>query len=221
MTIFANEADVEELKVRAQAWKCAGYPTADPLIPEVLDLVLQFPGIAPVWSCEGHTVVINEKLQRTGFYMMFSATEDGFKILQELYVKVRDRLFLLQQAHDTWRTKLYEKHKAQFPTPVAFMLPDHTPVCKANLLTITITSRIDPIHGKWHNVFNLNADTSHEATKKIFFDHLLIVLNEMVAQRNVQLGSFMDEQIELRRSTKRQHLASSIVSSVTIPKVWP
>lgn len=182
--MFATQEQVAQLKVRALGWQAHGYPGADPLMPAVLDLLLQLPDIAPLWSCEGHYPDRNTGDERDeDFYIMFAATRHGWAVLEELYVGMQQYLLRLQQTYDTFilkRKKLREKGE-NLPPPV--------PVNPGlNALRLVIGNRLHPECSpdgpfEWCNVINFTGKTNTPSSKHMFFEGIIPVLQEMIESR--------------------------------------
>jgi hypothetical protein len=156
------------------------------LIPQVLDLLLQLPHIAPVWSCEGHEPVFEPK-KKPGkdFYIMFACTSSGFSILQELYERVRDGVMVRQLENDAFLDKFRKEQLAiSGKEHYVGVLPDYEPFSPANGLMLNFANRLHPIrHAEWYNVVIFGSRTEKQKAKEHFFSVLMPVLQAMVDER--------------------------------------
>ncbi len=187
--MFATKEQVAALKERALQWQAAGYDRADPLIPAMMDKVLQFEGIAPVFSCEGHTRdVKGGRPMAKRFYMMFAVEETAFPMMQTLYSKLQQRLLAIQFVYDEqWVAalrKLRETNPEAMPRDV--VLEDsieHSSITGLALCFHTRSWPSESLRPGWYDCMILGGHTSTESSKKIFFQELHVVLDEILAEQ--------------------------------------
>lgn len=193
--MFATKEEVAALRQRAEAWKAHDYVGADPMIPQVMDLVLKIPGIAPMWSCEGHFKDIEAGHPRhENFYMMFAVEEQAWPTMQEIYQRMRERLMTHQRRADKANASVERQIKADKAaggegkrSHVAAEIPRYSAV---NQFNISFSTRIYPSNDMeddvWHwiNVLIMNGQTYRRSSKSIFFRELVGTLVEVNAERN-------------------------------------
>lgn len=189
--MFATKEEVAELRKRALAWKEVGYVSADPLIPQVMDMMLKFSGIAPVWSCEGHfREPAAGRVQHSNFYMMFAVEESAWPLMREIYERLQARLMMHQRRADVVqaqmaRDRILHSHKADYVPPPSPM-PRYSAV---NHLGLNFSSRTWPTHDAdeefqhWYNVLILNGQTNRRASKSVFFRELINTLVEINSEK--------------------------------------
>lgn len=186
MSIFATQEQVNILKARALAWQDAGFPSADPRIPDLMRLMNKLENVACVWSCEGHSDPAQldpKKLKH--FYLMMAVTEEGFETVTRLYNKLRIRLFAATELGDirlaNHREDPINDPACAFDDPIAY-----SPVYRCHL---NITSRTWPIatyvdnqprRPKNYNVVILGGETGYENIKEAFFAELMASLKELL-----------------------------------------
>lgn len=189
--MFATEQEVAILKKRALAWQAGGYKEADPSIPQVMNLILMLDGIAPIWSCEGHYKE-NDSVRKNhqNFYIMFAITEKAFPTIQDIYLRLRQRL-MVHQARCDEAIAIYERMKKEnHPNSLIFppMYPRNSSLVE---LKITFTNRIMPDYDvtdapyPWFNVTILNGQTYRRSSKVLFFREFVNVLHEIIREKNV------------------------------------
>jgi hypothetical protein len=188
--MFATKEEVAELRKRAEEWKAINYAGADPMIPQVMDMVLKFSGIAPVWSCEGHFKDASVgRIYHSNFYMMFAVEESAWPVMREIYERLQARLMVHQRRADTVRAQVESaSKKAQRDgdfTPPPNPVPRYSAI---NYLTMAFTNREWPInpkeggHSHWFNALILNGQTHRKASKSVFFRELISTLVEVNAE---------------------------------------
>lgn len=189
--MFATKEEVAELRKRALAWKDVGYAGADPMIPQVMDMVLKFKGIAPVWSCEGHFKdPAVGRMQHSNFYMMFAVEESAWPLIREVYERLQARLMVHQRRADTViaemeRDRALNGHKKDYVPP-----PSPVPRYSAiNHLGLNFSTRSWPTQAAdeefqhWYNVLILNGQTNRKASKAVFFRELINTLVEVNSEQ--------------------------------------
>jgi hypothetical protein len=155
-TIFTTVTAVTEFKNVSHQWKALGYPSADALMPPVLELLNGFPGLATRWCCQGHRPFDD-------FYIMFGATAEGYAILVELYLRLKERLAGLED----------------------FFPRGNTPgMVYKNDLELKMTTRLNnpssDLPDRAFNVFILAVNNvADEVSRVNLVNHLLAALQEM------------------------------------------
>jgi hypothetical protein len=193
--MFATKEEVAELRTRAEAWKALDYIGADPMIPQVMDLFMKIPGIAPMWSCEGHFKDPEKgRKSHANFYIMFAVEERAYPVMQEIYLRLRERLMVHQRRADKAEASIFRQSEADKAaggdgarnTTVA-EFPRFSAV---NQLNLTFSTRVHPNSKpeedvwRWINVLIMNGQTYRKSSKSIFFRELVSTLVEVNAERN-------------------------------------
>lgn len=161
--MFASKEQVEQLKQRALQWERGGCPSGDTLIKDVMPLLNKLPGIAVVWSCEGHP-------PKENFYIMFAVEEDQFKVMQDMYNRLYEKLLPYQIKADA--IKSARSKDETIPIPDNFS--------RIQYLELTFAKRISPFDMEWYSVINLNANTDTPGSKEVFFKEFKEVLNSLI-----------------------------------------
>lgn len=193
--MFATKEEVAKLRQRAESWKATRYVGADPMIPQVMDLFLKFPGVAPIWSCEGHFKDPEAGRNRhDNFYMMFAVEESAYPLMQEIYMRLRERLMVHQRRADkasasvTRQTRANKAAGGNGERSVA--VAEFPRFSAVNQLELKFSSRVHPECNpeddvwQWINVLILNGQTYRKSSKSIFFRELVGALVEVGAERN-------------------------------------
>lgn len=193
--MFATKEEVAELRQRAEAWKALDYLGADPMIPQVMDLFMKFRGIAPMWSCEGHFKDLEKgRKNHSNFYIMFAVEEQAFPVMQEIYLRLRERLMTHQRRADKANASIERQvRKSRVATgsgerqDAVSEMPRFSAV---NMCNLTFSTRVHPNNDpeddvwRWINVLILNGQTNRKSSKSVFFRELVNTLVEVNAERN-------------------------------------
>jgi hypothetical protein len=192
--MFATKEEVAELRTRAESWKALNYVGADPMIPQVMDLFLKFPGIAPMWSCEGHFKE-PEKGRKThsNFYMMFAVEEQAWPLMQEIYMRLRERLMTHQRRADKAEASIARQTKADKAAggngARATAVVEFPRFSAVNQMNISFSTRVHPNSiaeedvWRWINVAIMNGQTYRKSAKSIFFRELVSTLVEVNVEK--------------------------------------
>lgn len=181
--MFATQEQVKRLKERALDWKDAGYPDADPLIKEAMELILRLPWIAPVWSCEGHWKDADGgRTKHQDFYILFAIEASGFPAMEKIYTRLRERLL----TRHTYNIQVSAEKKRKI---LGNLIPTRSPAYSSVLdLKLSFSTRnmpgsdIDKGEVEWYHSLLLGGNTHGRAAKHIFFKEFMEVLKEVVAE---------------------------------------
>lgn len=108
MNIFATPEQVAILKKRAGTFAAENYNGADSKVLPFLIFFNDQPGIATVWSCQGHYGSDTGNLDEGEFYVMLAVTEEGFQMVEKFYSKLRDRLSTVQDVVNNETPRVYD-----------------------------------------------------------------------------------------------------------------
>jgi hypothetical protein len=87
-----DETTFSALRGRYDAWRDMGHNNGDVWIVPVVELLNRLPGVATIFSCQGHPEEPGVRRTAQNFHLELGATEDGFVKVLELFARLRDRL---------------------------------------------------------------------------------------------------------------------------------
>lgn len=157
--LFADKEIFDLMHGRTAKWIRHDWPGCDPIMKPLVIGFHTFPGITPVFCCEGH---IGHKTW-DGFYIMLAVTEAGFGRLQRIFTSLMTKI--LKQADHANRDAV-----------------------RPNSLGMTFTQRCAPVDVReyWTPVVNLHITLHNETQKETFFRLINETLNQAILEMDFE-----------------------------------
>ncbi len=85
MSLYLDDEEMRELRIRSCLWEKNGFPGGDEELFPVFRAMSKTKDVAIAWSCAGHK-------DQGRIYMLFGCTEAGFQMLQNMLEDTQDQL---------------------------------------------------------------------------------------------------------------------------------